>query len=552
MLVTVHPPRRGTLSQLDSKFALQQDLWNDYSFQTLYHLYYQPNADDRPTLIGPCKILKRGQTKSDGLQITEAFERLSDAYCSVGAALDYYQRLRDIARVDRDEIVEKLRDVVANPALKAEFESEEGWGVSLFRGERNPDSYLEDAHAIYSGSFGTLKDISPELTFQAQGWSSPLQLDFSDHSDFDYFGRKRKVGPSKTPVLLPRRIIVLVGRNGSGKSTLLAKLARVAHASPSERSLKHIRRIGAFNPSSIGFTRVIAVSYSAFDSFILPGVFDKDLEQMSSDVAKGAGRYSFVGLRDLAAEAEDDLQRAEKKVDETKRHIVDDQERRTTTKLKSLDQLAREFSQRVREIKDNGDWALFEAALEPAIADPSFAEVFPEALAQSNTSREMFLRWSTGHKIAMHVIASLVAHAEKRSLILFDEPEAHLHPPLTAALMNSVRVILEEKNALAVVATHSPVVIQETLARHVRVVSREGDTFNIRAPGSETFGENVGRLTQDVFGLTSSVTDYHSILDLLIDGCSSLEEVNAFFTPELSGQALAYVMAGLARKRKKS
>ncbi len=174
----------------------------------------------------------------------------------------------------------------------------------------------------------------------------------------------------------------------------------------------------------------------------------------------------------------------------------------------------------------------------------------PEALLQDDP-RTAFLTWSAGHKIALHVVASLVAYAKRKSLILFDEPETHLHPPLTAALMHSVRIVLEEVNAFALVATHSPVVLQETLAHHVRVIRRFGDSFEIRQPSMETFGENVGILTYDTFGLTASTTDFHEILDLLIEGSDTTEEIDALFTPSLSGQARAYVMAGFAAKRGK-
>jgi hypothetical protein len=150
------------------------------------------------------------------------------------------------------------------------------------------------------------------------------------------------------------------------------------------------------------------------------------------------------------------------------------------------------------------------------------------------------------------VIASLVAYATRKSLVLFDEPETHLHPPLAAALMHAVRIVLEEKNAFAIVTTHSPVVLQETLARHVRIVRRIGDSFEVIMPSMETFGENIGILTYDTFGLTAAATDFHQVLDLLIQAFSSVEEINALFTPRLSGQALAYVLAGMARKAGRS
>jgi hypothetical protein len=329
----------------------------------------------------------------------------------------------------------------------------------------------------------------------------------------------------------------------------------VAYASPLERGMPAVEAIGTFNPSSIGFMRVIAISYSAFDNFIVPSVFDTDLRQLASDIEKGAGRYVFVGLRDIAAEARDDAEAADLKfASRGERVAVSAEDRCTSTKLKSLDQLADEFVRLVGQIDRNGDGPLLDAALEPLLADPSFVDLEGQTREElfGDDLRNRFIGWSTGHKIALHVVASIVAHAVPRSLVLFDEPEMHLHPPLTAALMNALRIVLEEKNALAIVATHSPVVLQETLARHVRVLTRVGNDFEITTPKAETFGENVGILTQGVFGLTSAATDFYRVLDLLIEGCDTLDEVNEFFSPELSGQALAYVMTGLARKGKKS
>jgi hypothetical protein len=128
----------------------------------------------------------------------------------------------------------------------------------------------------------------------------------------------------------------------------------------------------------------------------------------------------------------------------------------------------------------------------------------------------------------------------------------HLHPPLIAAMMHSIRIVLERKNAFALIATHSPVVLQETLARHVRIIQRIGSDFEVKEPEFETFGENVGILTYNIFGLTAEVMDFHGTLDQLIDAYNSVEEIGQFFSPTLSGQALAYVMSRLAKKEKSS
>lgn len=549
MTIKILPPRpRGDVPPFDTTFALKQDDWNDYDFQTLYHLYHRQTASNSSsTMIGPVKILRRGQTESDGILINHPFEYLDENFCSVGASLDYYQRLNEISRNDRDDILSDLRDVVAQPELQAEFRDEPGWSTSLFRDDPNPADFLADASAILTGNFSALSDIGESISFRPTNWATDLMLEFDapvlpiflgDHSTEDMRS-------------LPRRIIAVIGRNGSGKSTLLSRIARVAFSSPSDRMRPEIQALGAFDPGSVGFIKIIAISYSAFDNFIVPGLDESELRQIADDIEKGGGRYIYAGLRDIVAEVRDDLAAAEDRQlsdDEPAQPAADDLRR--ATQLKSLVQLADEFQRLINQINDNGDNELLNAALKPLFADPSFADVENREIIEllGPDPREEFLGWSTGHKIVLHVVASLVAHTTRKSLILFDEPEMHLHPPLIAALMHAFRIVLEEKDALAIVATHSPIVLQETLAQHVRIVRRNGQNFEVLTPGIETFGENIGILTYDTFGLTAASTDFHKILDHLIVSFSDIDEINKLFTPRLSGQALAYVMEGLARK----
>lgn len=551
MFVSVFPPSRSDPSKFQTTFALHQDNWNDYSFQTLYHLYYRA-SDATVSLIGSVKILRAGQTAADPLQVNGAFSELSPSYCSVGASLDYYERLNEIDRDQRNKILYALRDVVANQSLQRKFSSEEGWGKSLFRDDPNPDLFLADATAIYSNNLGALADLREPLIFRPKNWTNPLVLNFDAPASIR---PQRRLKPGSTAVSLPRRVMVLIGRNGSGKSTLLARIARVAFASPTDRANDVLQAVGSIEPAAIGFSRVIAISYSAFDNFSVPGLYESDRRQIASDIEKGGSRYIYAGLRDIVREVRDDLSAAAEQLhDGGGRRILDERDRRETTHLKSLTQLAGEFAQLIQQISDSGNKALFDKALEKLLADSSFIDVegaAADALFDGDPGAA-FLRWSTGHKIALHVVASLVAHATRRSLVLFDEPEMHLHPPLMAALMHAVRIVLEEKNAFAIIATHSPVLLQETLARHVRIIRRVGDAFTVQEPELETFGENVGVLTYDTFGLTSATTDFHYILDALIQDYNSLEAINALFTPRLSGQALAYVMAGLARKKRQS
>jgi predicted ATP-dependent endonuclease of OLD family len=39
-------------------------------------------------------------------------------------------------------------------------------------------------------------------------------------------------------------------------------------------------------------------------------------------------------------------------------------------------------------------------------------------------------------------VTQLAAHLRTRSLVLIDEPETHLHPPLVAALLRAIQALL--------------------------------------------------------------------------------------------------------------
>lgn len=550
--ITIYPPSPSHIRKLEGKFGLQQDRFNDYNFQTLYHLYYKKNESE-VTYIGIVKILKKGQTEKDGIQITEDFLKLSEQYCSAGASLDYYQRLNKIPKADRNRITRALNDVVAYPELQIQFSSEPGWEKSVFRDNSQWKIFLNDAETLFQGNFDAAATIEDIFEFQPFGNSDDLQLDFSAPIPENYESPQTKATPLDRRAILPQRVIVLIGRNGSGKSTLLSRIAHVAYASPEERRLPEIKNLGELYPEGIGFTRVITVSYSAFDSFRVPGTAEKSLSQTLKDVDSGDGRFVYCGLRDIVTEA---------KIELDENHINDKYnntphteerkllpERRSITRLKSIDKLAEEFERLIKSIRKSEKQTLLLAALQPLLQDPSFSELAEEGenIFKRKIS-ESFLSWSTGHKIALHVIASLVAHAAPKSLILFDEPEMHLHPPLAAALMHSVRLILEEVNAFCIIATHSPVLLQETLTKHVKIIERFDTKLTINAPKLETFGENVGTLTYTSFGLTASTTDFHNTLDLLTTGAADLKSINKLFTPGLSGQALSYVMSRLARR----
>tara|TARA_R110000787_G_scaffold52367_3_gene123363 strand:+ start:835 stop:2448 length:1614 start_codon:yes stop_codon:yes gene_type:complete len=531
---TVLPPSRNEPSNF-SGAALQQDNWNDFNFQTQYHLYVAvPEFAGR---IGTVKILRRGQTPEDVLQLSQGgLEPLGEQWVSLGQDLDYYERLAELPTELRQEILIHLCDALAHPEHAATFFEEPGWTKSVLR-DIEWDSFKRDAAVLLERDYNRVAQLSLTLEFQMVGWVDPLLLNFKAPTDHLVFGPKD---------LLPDRIAVIIGRNGSGKSTLLSRLARVLHASQRDRAGKALAALGTITPAGIGFTRIVNLAYSAFDAFQLPGIDYRERKQIIEDLERGSGRYHYCGLRDIASE----VRRAEG-VGEIDGLPIQPLglDRQELVIFKTSDDLTNEFGATVERIKEMKRDDLFSDVCRILASDMSFADLGdnPGASVLQHPI-EWFRSWSTGHKIVMHATASLVAFTEPKSIVLIDEPESHLHPPLLAALMHAVRLILRRNDAFAVVATHSPVVVQETLRSHIAVVRRSGTETRILQPRIETYGESIGEITNEIFGLTADATDYHQSLLKLISMGLSLESIEALFEKGLSLQARAFVMTELARR----
>jgi predicted ATP-dependent endonuclease of OLD family len=113
----------------------------------------------------------------------------------------------------------------------------------------------------------------------------------------------------------------------------------------------------------------------------------------------------------------------------------------------------------------------------------------------------IFRTASSGHKTVLLTMTKLVEVVGERTLVLIDEPEAHLHPPLAASFIRAFSALLASRNGLAILATHSPVMLQEVPQDCVWLLFRNGENIEVERPQIETFAETLGVLTREVFRL---------------------------------------------------
>jgi ATPase subunit of ABC transporter with duplicated ATPase domains len=125
------------------------------------------------------------------------------------------------------------------------------------------------------------------------------------------------------------------------------------------------------------------------------------------------------------------------------------------------------------------------------------------------------------------------------TLVLIDEPESHLHPPLLSAFIRALSELLYDRNGVAIIATHSPVILQEVPRTCVWKITRHGASIATTRPDIETFGENVGILTREVFGLELHKSGFYRVLSEAVEKGGTFESIMEEYEGQLGFEAQA-------------
>ncbi|MQS37321.1 hypothetical protein FFZ77_17325 [Streptomyces katsurahamanus] len=427
--------------------------------------------------------------------VPDSFRRLDDEFFSVGQDVSYYERLRRLPEGERAEVLRALRDMAGDEAVLVTALE---YGVTR-------DSLLRYVKlATVRGQMRRLaKGGARRLSFgigyvpPARGGAIPQQFTF-------------EAVPGSEP---PTNVHALTGRNGAGKSFVLSRLARaVAAGEPDPDAFGLVTEEGRQGRS---FANLVMISFSAFDAFPL----------LHSDAMFDT---SYVGL-----------------------HVPGS----APPRFKTLHQLRRDFTTAVRACMTRERTARWIGAMRTldydggGLLEEGWLDAFertPTVDGQVRRARDLFGTLSAGHRIVLLTVSRLIEHVDERTLVIIDEPETHLHPPLLAAFMRTVSTLLADRNGLAVVATHSPVVIQELPARCVWKLQRHGDQLRARQPGIETWGENVGALTHEVFTLEVTESGFLKDLRILVDQELTYAQILARYSHRMGSEARLALSALIA------
>lgn len=137
----------------------------------------------------------------------------------------------------------------------------------------------------------------------------------------------------------------------------------------------------------------------------------------------------------------------------------------------------------------------------------------------------------------------------ERTLVVLDEPENHLHPPLLSAFIRAISQLLIDQNGVAIIATHSPVILQEVPRSCVWKINRSGTEVAVSRLQIESFGATIGALTHEVFGLEVNKSGFHKMLIDEVESGKGFQEVVSKFNEELGDEALALLRALICERR---
>lgn len=492
-------------------FYLIPDNWDDwFEYEISYYLWIN---DTEKECAGRVKIAEKNQSVRRAT-LPNQFEALEANFVSVGFNEYYYEALKKTKY--REQILEALNDIAFNLNIYEQVRHYHVTRIALMR---------EYSESMLRGQINRMALGGARLTDYNFTYVFPSINPLTGEKVEMTFEVERNKKPASN-------IHVMIGKNGIGKTTIIKKMIYALEKCIPAEQVGEVE-----NDWSTDFANIVFVSFSAFDE----PIFEENFQN------KFPIQYKFVGLvKNKSIKSRDTLteefvecsfsfyQNASKmrlwrdtiKILESDNTFV---EQGIDTWIS--DSLKTSWLKEIKELLRSGE--------------DMDVESRRDILKGKHRERVflLFSRLSSGHKIILLTIANLIDLVEEKTIVFLDEPEEHLHPPLVAAFIKALSNLLIYRNGVGIIATHSPVIVQEVPKKCVWILNRAGEYLIPRRPEIETYGENLGELTTEIFGYEVNNSGFHKELQDAVKISDSYEVARDIFHNQLGKEAKSILRA---------
>lgn len=520
--------------------------WNDYGRNFFAKLIIKTTAQN--CLVIHLRMMFEGANRSETIfnemfnQEGELFtiDRINRQFISLIPEVEGYRKVIKTLGFDVGiSALRKLRDAVI---LRIEGEDEEG--LRLFASEDFHFGALRDDSAYAALQRGsrffrraqieTLDDAAINLIF-----TTHLKCSDNRYTLPLYFAQNK---------IFRNRISVLIGRNGVGKTQLLKSMVDGLCINDNQKQNKS-RFFPTFRP-----TRVLVFS-SVYSDY-----FPKSIGSWHGiDYEYFPITYQRSGALDPVLSALVSCKKAYSQLifglDKEKSRLDVIQESLITIGIwhklyfplrgrKEGDELPNVLKVGGKSYFRVGEW-LNERNLIRLVQQIDWTRslvIFNE----ENEPRDL----SSGEYAMLRFAALAAASIEQGSLLLFDEPETHLHPNFVSDLMEILDNLLQSTKSVAIIATHSAYVVREVPRDRVNILTLENKTVRIDSPRLQTFGATVDTISQFVFGDTNISHQYQKTLTQWAEKFGrelGIEGVIQQFGQEFNSESLSFIARVLSQ-----
>ena len=449
-------------------FILLGNTWDDYGVKTKFGLNY---FDENSFLhyIGAVKIIDKSPINDNGYKTLDVlrgqFTDITDSFCSLGQDVDYYTKLKALFPDTYRDLLLCLRDCAVFPDVENSFRT-----LPQFR------SLIRTNEA---------ERLLREVKFRLMG------QEIKTRYVFDYLFKPKYADESirihfhfSQDGYQAHRIYAIIGENGVGKTQFISSFPMSIYKNKKE----------LFQPHVPIFSKIIALSNCPYDSFEIP------------HANQGFG-YVYCGIS--------------KKIHDVKTIISDIELKQGLTKsLKIIRARGWQMVTKIRTILSN------------LLSDEELEMLFTEdndgISLRLNDVSVLCDRLSSGQNALLYQFCNVAAHIRYDSIILFDEPETHMHPNAITMLMSALYKLLDDFDSYCIIVTHSPLVVREVRSECVYVMTREDNHPDITKIGIESFGADTSVIIDEVFGNREAKMPYKTFIrEMITDGLSYEDIVQA-------------------------